>query len=115
MSAVLLGAGLNAAGAAANIVDQQTTVEELAGLQGKKVMMIGTPLQAKQALIAYLTRTLPYSVPTQRPSHDSVIIQQVGNVRIRPASLDPGANYAGHDTVFDNGRGIINTGRKWGL
>jgi hypothetical protein len=110
---MIMGAALNAAGASANIVDPDTTVEELMGKSDKVIS--GTVFQVQQALQKYLVRTLPNNIPTSRPSFDNLIIQQSGKVRIRPADMSPGANYAGHDTVHDNGREVRALGRRWGL
>lgn len=108
----LTGALLNAGGAATNLINPELKIGE----QEPDGLIAGTLFQIEQAIQKYLLRTLPNNIPTSRPSFNNVIIQQSGKVRIRPESLEPGANYAGHSTVYDNGVEVRTVASKrWGL
>lgn len=111
MSAAIMGAAMNAAGAATNIIDS----DEVIAL-GKGNAMPNQQGYEYLDELRFLRASSKVEFRGNRPSFESIVLPMNGNVIARPAEVVPGANYAGLKMVYENLRtGVIFiTNQVWG-
>ena len=114
-----MGAALNAAGAAANIVDSDYVI---GARREASIPTMPNPNEPNNSLLSslgfqkYANVTQPLNFRGSRPSYNSIILPMRGSVVARPEEVKAGANYAGMRLVFENlatGFKVV-TSQLWG-
>lgn len=112
INSAVTGAALNAAGAAANIVDSDMVIG------ARKEAPMGNPGSGYEYLEIQKAKlgSSPLMFRGNRPSYNSIVLPMQGNVVARPEKVGAGANYAGLRMVYENLRSgvVFVTNHVWG-
>ncbi len=112
----MIGAALNATGAAANIVDSDAVIGARKEAPMPSANEPGNSLLSSLGFQKFANVTQPLNFRGSKPSYNSIILPMRGSVVARPEEVRAGANYAGMRLVFENlatGFKVV-TSQLWG-